>query len=209
MLKKQIQQYLAVVGPYNEGLNLLRTAGIPIEHLRVRGRGVRPAERSRLMQLLEQCLEELPDDPAAVTGGSSAVRPVEPESIRRLREKGKRLLKEQSYVHAQLCTAATDDDRYQYADQLMRQVVPQIDQLYNTLRLYEETGEDPGQVDRQAIVQETIEKLKKRDSLKTLIRRAKRRLDQEKLTPRQRKDIELEKATRELELEALERELGL
>jgi len=201
MLKKQIQQYLANLGTYNEGLQLLSAAGISIEHLRVRGRGVRPEERSRLMQMLEQCLEELPDDPVA--------RPVEPESIRRLREKGKRLLKEQSYVHAQLCTATTDDDRYKYADQLMRQVVSQIDQVYNTLRLYEETGEDPGQVDRQAIVQETIEKLKKRDSLKTLIRGHRRKLEKKNLTNAQRREIEQEKARRELELEALERELGL
>jgi len=208
MLKKKIQRYLADPGPYNSGLDLLRAGGFPIEQLRVRGRGVRPAERQQLMRHLEALLQELPDDPAP-GGGSVVSRPAEPESIRRLREKGKRLLKEQSFLHAQLCTATSDDDRYRLAEQLMSQVVPQVDQVYNTIRLYENTGEDPGLVDRQAIMQETIEKMKKRDSLKTLIRRARRRLEKEKLTPHQRKQIELEKAHRELELEALERELGL
>lgn len=207
MLRKKIAQYLEDPGPYNDGLDLLQAAGFPVAHLRIRGRGVRPAERRRLMDLLAEALQELPDLQPATADGTA--RPPEPESILRLREKGKRLLKEQSYLHAQLCTATNDDDRYRIADELMGSLVPRIDEVYNTIRRYEETGEDPGQVDRQAIVQETIEKMKKRDSLKTLIRRARRRLEKEKLTPLQRKQIEQEKALRELELEALERELGL
>lgn len=92
----------------------------------------------------------------------------EPQAVRDLREKARRLHSEHRHVHAMMAAARNDRDRLTEAKKIMDEIVPQLDRIYRNIRVFENTGLLPTVADRmadsRADLLETRQKLREKAS---------------------------------------------
>ena len=139
------------------------------------------------------------------------VEKVEPPEAQQLREQGKRWLKRQADAHTRLKNAKDDTERYIIAEEMMMEIVPEVDRIYGALRAYERDGVLPA-TNEQAIVRDTIEKMKRIDTLESRISRVSGWLKAGKsnkgpLDDKQQQDYEQEVLEKRAELEDLKEKL--
>lgn len=228
MLSNQIQAWFDSKGSYNDGVRLYEICGgtVPLRELQA-GSSMQFVP-SNLRQKLEdqlrnylikvppmagispQYLVHSPQELSTANSQQLTAPTIEPEAILNLRSKAKLLHKEQALKHAQLATVTTDKERYALAFQIMEEVIPQLDNIYDTIREWESTGELPAPVHTNDVIKDTVEKMKKVYSLSPRISRLKKWLNGgKKLTNKERQDYEKELLEKELELKDLRAELGL
>lgn len=215
-----ITEWLDEGGSFASGLHLLRATGATIPAALERAAGasfVDPAAKDLLrsrLQALRPAQEEAPaNKPAhkpvkqrytAPTGDSPT-----PVEVLTLKERGKTLLKQQARLHALLCAAETDAERYEIAREMMEDVIPMIDSVYNSVRDWEKTGMAPPD-DHANIIRSTVEKMQRLESLRTRSARVKTWLDGKRvLSPQERQRYEQEVAVKELEMAEIRAELGM
>lgn len=154
--------------------------------------------------------------PADVPGTVAKVKKPaaeEPEAVRRLRQEGVMKLKEYSDMKTRLAMMVqgfsrySDEDRYEIASLMMEDLLPQIDAIYDKIRSYDESGILPSMSDSE-IVQSTVRKMLKIQSLRPAISRLQKRLQEETDLVEKRK-LELSLDEKRLELKQIEDELGL
>lgn len=215
-----ITQWLEEGGSFASGLHLLRVTGATIPAALERAASavfVDPAAKDLLrsrLQALRPAQEENPaKKPAHLPVKQRQPVPIgdaaTPVEVLTLKERGKNLLKQQSRLHALLGAAETDEERYKIARELMEEVIPLIDSVYNSVRDWEKTGIAPPD-DRENIIRSTVEKMQRLESLRTRSARVKKWLDGKRvLSPTEKQRYEQEVAVKELEMAEIRAELGM
>lgn len=220
--KTNIAIWLSQGGSFAEGLSLYRAYGD--------GRNLRKLEAVEKMtfvppsakQLLHECLKAIPDVPDAIddkprrSTPRSSPNPDEPTEITTLRQRGRMLKKRESYLHAELVMVSNQppsEERKEKLFELAREILVDIefelDKVYGSIREWEEDGTLPV-AGKQLIVQETVAKMKKRESLRTRISRVRGWLDGgKKITDQERKEYEKELLEKGAQLRTLDEELGI
>jgi hypothetical protein len=130
-----------------------------------------------------------------------------PVPISRLKERARKLHKRQSMLHAQLSVLETEMERYEVAKEIMEDVIPSLDKIYEGLRKYEETGELPPIQPEDNVIREIVSKHNKMLTLRTRLSTLKRLIKNSDGAKRQK--YEKEMLSKELEIEELKKELRI
>jgi hypothetical protein len=213
---RDVIAYINNPGSFREGLDLYRAYGdgtdLRLFEKALRQKYITSDIKERLIKRLQQLTSTLQTLPSSNNPGSPAPRipsAPEPEIVSQLRQKGRKLKKEEAYLHAQLVTTAQHPDQsklYELASAIM-EIEYELDDVYGQIRRYEEKGELP--IDnRRQLINEVVEKMKRRDSIRPRIYRIKKELKKD-LDPIDRQKYEQELAEKEAELKQIEEELNL
>jgi hypothetical protein len=213
---RDVIAYIKNPGSFREGLDLYRAYGdgtdLRLFEKALRQKYITSDIKERLIKRLQQLTSTLQTLPSSNNPGSPAPRipsAPEPEIVSQLRQKGRKLKKEEAYLHAQLVTTAQHPDQsklYELASAIM-EIEYELDDVYGQIRRYEEKGELP--IDnRRQLINEVVEKMKRRDSIRPRIYRIKKELKKD-LDPIDRQKYEQELAEKETELKQIEEELNL
>ena len=132
----------------------------------------------------------------------------EPKAISNLRESAKLLHKRHAMLHSELRIAGTDKKRLELASDIMENVIPELDGIYDRIRDWQNTGELPAELSTVDTVQDTVKKMLHVASLKSRISRLTGFMKKQ-LSASDRQKYEEEKLEKEIELAELEALLGL
>lgn len=206
-MKEQIHTWLKENGSYRDGYYLLEKMGADEMVLRPLRAGldlpfIKPAMKNSLREALQNLVDSIPDGVQVISAAA------EPQAIKDLRDKAKTLHKEHAYLKAQLISSPTDDDRYVLAERIMDNVIPQLDDIYDRIREWEMTGRVRGE-SRREIVSEVVQKLNRRGSIRSIISRLKKQLQDPKLPAAERQEAEKKLTEVTAELEEIEQFLDL
>lgn len=217
-----IQQYIDDGGSFRQGVELLRQvdsrAAAPFA--RLLGRPfVDPVQKGKLIAALRAYADVVVRESEQQLGNTSphprrkVAQPAEPDVITEYRQRGRMLKKQESFLHAQLVTAAQEEDSdergqrlYDLADQIM-QVEAQLDEVYDDIREYERTGALPV-AGKAAVIAETVAKMQRRDSLRSMVYRLRKKVEAEK-DPAEKDILQRDLQAKEQEIEQINQELGL
>ncbi len=219
-----INQWLQTDGSFLEGVRLYKLTDKPVYTTRferlLEQTYVDRAAKAHLRQLLQVYLSQHPIiSPAQLPAEQQvppmeSAPPVEPAAIQTLRQQAIPLHKRYSHLKAQLHQMAVDQtkysdaDRYTLAKEIMLEVLPQTDAIYDQIRHWEKEGQLPV-APNNPIVQQTVEKMQKVYSLRPRISRLKGWLKKPNVPASKRQQYEQELLDKEIELKELEIELGL
>lgn len=233
-LASEIQKWFAQKGSYLQGVNLYRRCGGPYPNRTFEGYEDAPYVpdetenllRSALLAYLELHQEPLQDgageeedvplnDSDEVFSTNKIKKPYrpkteqEPAEIQRLRLEARLLHKKHALLHARLMDEELEKNRLSLIREMMEEVIPALDGIYDDIREWQSTGELPKAGERNAdVVAETVQKMLRRDSLKSRISRLKSML-KKKLPDAERMNYEKELLEKEVEKKGIEEELGL
>jgi hypothetical protein len=181
---RDVIAYINNPGSFREGLDLYRAYGdgtdLRLFEKALRQKYITSDIKERLIKRLQQLTSTLQTLPSSNNNGTPAPRipsAPEPEIVSQLRQKGRKLKKEEAYLHAQLVTTAQHPDQsklYELSSAIM-EIEYELDDVYGQIRRYEEKGELP--IDnRRQLINEVVEKMKRRDSIRPRIYRIKKEL---------------------------------
>jgi len=212
MIKRQIQDWLEKGGSFAKGCQLFDVAGgrsAALDRLRKK-RFVGSADKGILRKHLQDIAETLPDTAPPTQLAEIALQ--EPTSILMLREEGRKLKKRESFVHAHLVAEAFGDadpqKLYQLAHEMMIDIHPRLDEVYDTIRDYERDGTLPPD-EKQKVISEAVEKMSKRTNMRTRIYRLRKELKKKDLPDEDRQRYEQEISDKEAAIVEIEDFLGL
>ena len=216
-LSEQIQSWFKEKGNYKEGVQLLQQTGTKTQTFQryMKAKSVPPTIKAKLRTKLEAYLKKNPVKKKAYKPKAAPAPPpdpTEPPAIQQLREKAILLHKQQAAVHTEMRISALKGGTneiiaYHLAKKLMEDIVPHLTKIYNNIRHWKATGELPAVVDTDDIVQETVKKMLRRESLKSRLSRLKGKLKTAK--GEQRQKYEKEFAEKEVELAEINQKYGL
>lgn len=147
--------------------------------------------------------------------------PTEPATITALRAEAKLLHKRQADLKGRLNLMAEDSDNFtdaqraEVAREIMEEVIPALDNIYDQIRSWKSTGQMPKPSNEQDIIQETVAKMNKLQKiLPPRISKLKKYLREKKRNGKELSEKELqtyrsELLDKETELAKLKAELGL
>lgn len=213
-----IQQYIEQGGSFRQGVELLQQvnhrAAAPFA--RLLGRPfVDPAQKEKLIDALQVYAGAKVDTPQLTLSNISRYtnREADHPAISEYRERGRMLKKQESFLHAQLVTVAQEDSSdtqqqrlYDLADQIM-QVEGQLDEVYDAIREYERTGALPV-AGKAAVIADTVSKMQRRDSLRSMVYRLRKKIAVEK-DPAEKDILQRDLEAKEHEIAQISGELGL
>lgn len=158
-------------------------------------------------------------------GGIFANKSTVPGEVAQLYSRALVLHKHHSRLHALMCDAAQAGKRkraHDLAIEIMEEIIPELDKIYDAARHWAETGSLPAGRTRDEVVKDTIEKMKriqrlreKRSRLKGYLKKGEREVwmdgvkSWEGLTPKSIMEIENEVLEGRVEERQLMDELGL
>jgi len=221
MVSNDIQHWLTIGGSFADGLELLErcgnTAAKRILSQYLRFHFVPATAMDQLTQALRAYLIQNPaaelTQPAEPARKKSTDSETLPTAVQQLYSKAKSLLKERDAHRAQLLMMVDhadqygDQDRYLQADAIM-EIQEEIDELYQRIEAYQETGTIPEQDIRQQVVRDTVDKMNRINSLRSAISRLQKRVA--KLPEgHERTQLETELLAKQVERKELEEELGI
>jgi hypothetical protein len=225
-LKKQIADWFEKGCHFHDGVDLLRATGGDVRPFFRAMNSPSPDAYSRqklkdalnkaVLGLSNQPISDVPPEKKSYTGFNteipSAKRAVftqnEPESVTQLRERARMLHKRHSLVHAQLLPAPDEKARLKLAEEIMEDILPQLDEIYDSIRAWEKDGVAPAPGVANDVVKETVEKMKRVQSLESRLSRLKG-LIKNTTIDRDRADYEKEQLAKQVELADLKAELKL
>jgi hypothetical protein len=216
MVEREIEAWLSLPGSFAAGVDLIRRSGGSPNMQRY----VEALQRAYLPPGIRQMLEaELRALFPAVTVSAqqlplqAASNEPEPESVTSLREQGKALKKRESFLHAQMVILSQQglsperrEQLYALAHELMEIIEPQLDIIYEAIKDYDKNGKVPFS-EKEKVVRETVEKIKKRDSVISQVYRLRKQLKQEGLTQEEQDQLASQLAVKEAQLQQLDQEL--
>lgn len=212
MIKRQIQDWLDKGGSFAKGCQLFDIAGgrsAQLDRLRQK-RFVGTADKEFLRKQLQALATHLPDSPDADQVAKIPLQ--EPTSILMLRDEGRKLKKRESFIHAHLVAEAFAEadqkNLFQLAKEMMEDIHPRLDDVYDTIRDYERDGTLPPD-EKQKVIAEAVEKMSKRTNMRTRIYRLQKRLKDPDLSDEDRAAYEEEIKEKEASIEEIEEYLGL
>jgi len=209
-----ITEWFANEGTYQEGVMLLMELGAPRSLLNVlqRKMGCRPVPEFYMNKLRYELAKHLPkgETPPEPTQPKTvaAATVVTNEVVQALRQKARRLHKLHDKVHADMRAATTDEQRFLCAQRIMEDILPALDEIYDRIRAYESGREEPNPADVFGYTRKQVgEMIRRYQSLKTLISRTRKRIEQSEGTEREQCEVQL--AGYEVEFAELRSKLGL
>lgn len=241
-LKELIRAWFKDNCHFGTGVNLLQqTQRHPVEVQRFRSYFTAhfvPAQAEKqLQQLLRMYLESQPVASVLVENhafvGNSIKEPpemseilanvqnidktaAEPVEIQKLRETAKEWHKKQSYVHAQMGLVESDEERYACAEQLMEEIIPTLDRIYDQIRAFEKDGTLPAPAAVNDVARQAVEDYKRMEkTLRPRISRLKKWIDKglndkkRVLSASEIEKYKKELVEKELEFQTLKNKLGL
>jgi hypothetical protein len=217
-LEREIRNWLSSDGSFASGVDLYsRTGGGP--HLAdfrsyCSRQYLPPGAKDQLRQILEKTAPREAEalyitKPAPVSQATQQ----EPESVSALREQGKAVKKRESYLHAQMVflsrqaeTPERKEELYSIAQELIDEITPELDRIYDTIKEFERTGKVPMGNEAQ-LIKETVQKIRKRDSVTTIVYRLRSRIKKGGMTKEEEAKTKAQLAEKEAEWEQLDKEL--
>lgn len=198
-----VKEWIDNDGSYRDGIALMHELGITNKSLSdmLYRPFIPKSAKEELRKLLSPYIGQQPTSPLPNRSK------VEPPYISSLRQKAVLLLKKRDQVRSQLKVAETDEQRYELAKTLMDELIPSIDEAYGHIKQYEEEGVVPN-VQEEDIIQQTVKKMLKLQSLKPRISRLKKMLSG-KLTPKERQTYDKELLDKELLVQQIRADLQL
>lgn len=138
----------------------------------------------------------------------------EPPEIQSLREKARQLHKRHSLVHAEMGLVDSDAARFERAREIMTELIPALDRIYDAIRAWEKNGTLPAPVVGNDVARQLLKKYIHMDkTLRPRISRLKKMIKTRKnMKGRALEDAEVaryekELLEKELEVEELKKEL--
>ncbi len=132
--------------PYSDGVAILEAVGLADGFRRVGH--ITPSDRDRLREKLEALAAILDNQPGSEAPAVRTEAPADGDQVQRLREQAKALHKRQSFVHARMVEISSHPDGperkkqlYELAAEMMTEIVPALDRIYDNIRNFERTGE--------------------------------------------------------------------
>lgn len=213
-LSELIHEWIHHEGSFIDGIRLLHLTGRPVAHFEAQLERpyVDPNQKQALAQQLRQYLQLNPPS-KIIPAQPDEMLVEEPAAIQDLRRQAIPFHKRYSHLKAQLYQMSietdkySDADRYEIAKEIMEEVLPKTDAIYDQIRSWEETGDLPPEQNDE-LVRQTVEKMQRIQSLRPRISRLNKMLAG-KLSNTKRKQYEKELIDKEIELKELENELGL
>lgn len=203
---EKARQWLEENGSYVQGVELLRALGGSVQNFTpyLKNRVIAPEAKDKLRAAIHALLPTILTTPTT---------PDEPEVLTQYRAMGRRMLKIQADLHTRIKVADTDAARYELAEQLMEDVIPEVDRIYDAIRAYENDKVVPPAPEVDA-VRIAAKKLVKEKYLHDRLIRLRRWLEAGKKDGRSLSEVETSAYEKEVlektaELEALRLELGL
>lgn len=217
-LSDQIYTWLEADGPYTQGVALFRQTGgyKPVDyyeryyHLPYLPAGI----KDQLKRDLQKYINVNPptraiDQPILTT---KPEEPKEPEAIIALRQKAIPLHKRYSHLKGELYTldqqGASPKEIYEVCHEIMSETIPALDNIYDQIREWQRTGEVP-EMPRPVLVEQTVQKMKRINSLRSGIANIKSKLRKGNLSEAEAMAYEQDMVKKEAEIAELEAELGL
>lgn len=220
MLSNQIQDWLTNSGSFAAGLDLLAQANNATAHNSL-GQYlsfpfIPPHAHAELTDCLKQYLIAHPatvSHTSTVPPAGTSPRDVEPPEIIRLRTKGRHLLKERDAHRAQLLQMVDEEEKYTDQDRhltaiAIMEIQADIDDVYQTIELYQLDGTLPTVDSKRDIVKETVNKMNRLGSVRSAVSRLKKRIDKMEESPEKTK-LKTEMMAKQVEIDNLKDELGL
>ena len=210
---EKITHWLQSDGSYRDGLALLEALGKPC--VNEKAWLSRPFISSAAKQALRERLYAFKSETLSAVSTAPKITVAEPSIIAEYREKGKRLLKEQSEVKGrlnQMCEDTekySDSDRYEVAAYIMQELIPAIDGVYDTIREYEQSGTLPKPPEQADIIKQTVKKMQRLQSITPRISRLNKYLKDDALDLATKAKYEKELADKLTEQASLKQELGI
>jgi len=219
MLSNQIQAWFKNGKPYSQGVALYRQTGgaysVVMFERYIGARYIPKNILQRLSMVLSKYLQTnplvdqapLPRDQNDTTRTIVQYVPnkkIEPSEITQLREKAKLLHKRHAFLHAQLSILESDEERYEVAKEIMEEVIPTLDSIYDQIRVFEKEGKLPiPEKEKRA-----VDLLNKRNSLRSRISRLKSILKKDDLESTKKTKYQKELLAKEILLQKIENELN-
>jgi hypothetical protein len=220
-IEKKIKDWL-VSGSYFEGVALYRwvQGEYPVRYFEgYEGASYIPEEvEFRLRNSLQKAVENLPNEEMTEipsleeendrnSVNENTPTTVEPATIQLLRSEAKLLHKTHSLVHARMVDATKDEMRYGFAKQIMEEIIPSLDAIYDKIRGWQDTGELPPATtsNRDRYI---IEKMLRRNSLKSRISRINSTMGKG-MNEVEKMKLQKELLEKEVELKEIDEEFGL
>jgi hypothetical protein len=197
-------------GSFKEGIELADALGIKDKALELARRLsiVTAADKSRLRRLLQPYAQSSTQHSSLPVPTSSSIPDATHPVITQLRSDAKALHKKQDHLRGKLHSEEYPSARYEIVVELMEDVIPSLDHIYSQIQHYQDTGELPT-VSQGDIVQETVQKMLRIQSLNSRISRLRSKLKKENLSNTEQSKYEKELLEKEAELTVLKSELNL
>jgi hypothetical protein len=212
-----VSEWLADGKWFVGGLMLLRDLGGDVSDFEKYAAGgfVPPYYKEVLEMRLRALQHAAPGILAAKESGESAAsetekaaRAEEPEWIAGLRERAKYLHKQEAMRHAEMRVSGEREVRYACASEIMRDIRPKLDTIYDAIRHWEATGEVPmGEKAAQAAEEQSSD-FQKRLNLRSRVSRIKTLLKGSTLSEKRRKGLEWELEEKEVLLKTVNERLN-
>jgi hypothetical protein len=212
MIKRQIKDWLNTGGSFQKGYKLFQlSGGQSVDLAKILDKKfISSKDKALLRDLLDQLLQTLPDEVAPLALAEVAMS--EPTSIVLLREEGKKLKKRESFVHAHLVAEAfgnADQGKlYEFAKEMMEDIHPQLDDVYDTIRSFEKDGTLPAD-EKQKIIEDTILKMNKKKNMQTRLYRLQKWLKDPAISEEQKTAYQREIEEKEQSIKDIKELLGL
>lgn len=218
-LSDQIYIWLEADGPYTQGVALFRQTGgyKPVGyyeryyHLPYLPSNIKDKLKRDLQKYININPPTRAIDPPT-TASQTAEAPEEPEAIIALRQKAIPLHKRYSHLKGELYTldqqGAAPKEIYGVCHEIMSETIPALDNIYDQIREWQRTGEVP-EMPRPVLVEHTVRKMKRVNSLRSGIANIKAKLRKGNLPEAESIAYEQDMAKKEAEIAELEAELGL
>lgn len=224
-LSEWIHKWLTENGSFLEGVRLYKLTINPIYAIKFERlldrKYVDEDAKAHLSRLLKSYLSTHPPinnrplkTPSIPIEEDEVETEEEPASVKALRLKAIPLHKRYSHLKAQLYQMSIDTqlyfdkDRYNIAFEIMEEILPETDSIYDQIRRWDQAGELPPEPEN-ILVQQTVEKMQKIYSLRPRISRLKSWVEKKGITAAEKRKYEKELLDKEIELSVLEVELGL
>lgn len=212
MIKRQIQNWINKGGSFAEGYQLFQVSGARSALLNkiAQKNFVGSADKAILRKQLEEIAAALPDEVKQTLAAQVALK--EPNSIILLREEGRKMKKRESFVHAHLVAEAFAEadpaKLFELAKEMMEDIHPRLDDIYDTIREYERDGTLPPD-EKQKVIADAVKKMSRRDNMRTRIYRLRKMLKDPELPDEDRQRYEAEITEKEQGIKEIENFLGL
>lgn len=219
-ISDQIQAWIDADGAYITGVSLYRQVGgvkpVNYYHRYCTAAYLPAGIKDQLVRELQRYLRNHPPT-TAITATPSRQKAKqskkEPDAIVALRQQAIPLHKRYSHLKAELYAASTaskpDESKlYELADEIMRKTIPSLDHIYDQIREWQRTGEVPD-MPRPLLVEQTVQKMRSVQSMRSRISNLRRRVKREKLSEQELQEIKLEIAEKEEQIAQISQELGL
>lgn len=215
---EQIRQWLQNGQPYFPGLSIYAKVGgrVPLTYFQgYEGASyIPPNIKQQLHQCMIDALKRLPEDNEVINHVEDVSppnvqkrKPI-PRGIKVLKLKAMRLHKQHALLHNQLRECQSQDERYQICVTIMEDIIPQLDDIYDRIRAYNETGKIPVFSDNE-IVRRTVQKMNKRLSLIPAVSRLKKKIEQEGLSEQDKAKYKKTLLKKLADIQQLNNELGI